>query len=554
MTPLILSILDRLQGLFRWLGADYSQLRAIVQVKLMMDNRRNYTTLGRYGQQKKDSDPPNNTFLKVLGFYALFGTLLSLQLAFKDRESLFFPLILQFAYVMILCAMTLISDFSSIILDSSDNQIILPRPVSSRTLWLARITHISVYLFAIALATGIGSILVLGYRFGPVAGLLFLFLSLLSAMLMVFLTNLLYLGLMRFISEDKLREIINYVQIVMAIAFYGGYQLIPRLINRSDLSDALDRQWWHYLVPPMWMAGAVDSVLQRTFDTDHLLLIALAILMPVGGIWVMSQFMTGSFTEKLSSLDQDSKSAQPIAATVAQPTRLLDQLAGWFTGSLLERAAFAFAWRIMGRDRKFKLKTYPQLGFGFVYIVFMSVRGGGFNNSEFSTLFSLYFAGLYGMVAQYQLSASDSFKASWLYGAAPIRQPGDILTGALKAIIVKLVTPFYLLVAAYLLGKNGFDKVDDIMLGYANTIVMLLASALLSDRRMPFSVPVDAVNQSNTGRSLLTLVVLTLVGGLHFILTLIPYGVWGGIVLALLVVWLLMRQYQRTNWNQIAMA
>lgn len=554
MTPLILAILDRLQGLFRSLGADYSQLRAIVQVKLMMDNRRNYTTLGRYGQQKKDGDAPDNTFLKVLGFYALFGTLLSLQLAFKDRESLFFPLILQFAYVMILCAMTLITDFSSIILDSSDNQIILPRPVSSRTLWLARITHISVYLFAIALATSIGAVLILGYRFGPVVGLLFLVLALLSAMLMVFLTNVLYLGLMRIISEDKLREIINYVQIVMAVVFYGGYQLIPRLINQSDLSEAMERQWWHYLVPPMWMAGSVESVLERTFDTDHLLFFALAISMPLGGIWVMSRYMTGSFTEKLSGLDQESKPAQSTDTPTTQPTRLPDQLAGWFTGSSLERAAFSFAWRIMGRDRKFKLKTYPQLGFGLVYVVIMSVRSTELSNSSYFNLFALYFAGLYGMVAQYQLSASDSFKASWLYCSAPIRQPGDILTGALKAIIVKLVTPFYLLVAAYLLWRNGFDKISDILLGYVNTIVMLLVSALLSDRRMPFSVPIDSVNRSNTGRGLITLFVLGLVGGLHFALTLLPYGVWGGIGLAGLAVWLLMRQYQRTEWNQIVMA
>ncbi len=553
MTRLILSILDRLQGLFRSLGADYPQMRAIVQVKLMMDNRRNYTTLGRYGQQKKNNDAPDNTFLKVLGFYAFFGIILALQLMFLERENLFLPLIFQFSYVMILCAMTLISDFSSIILDSSDNQIILPRPVSSRTLWLARITHISVYLFAISLATGLGSILILGYRFSPVAGLSFLVLSVLSAMLMVFLTNLLYLGLMQLISEEKLREIINYVQILMAIAFYGGYQLIPRLMTQASLGETMERQWWHYLVPPMWMAGAVESVLLWTFDTEHLLFITLAILMPIGGIWFMSRFMTGSFTEKLSGLDQESKPT-PATAAVVQPTTLPDQLAGWFTGSSLERASFAFAWRIMGRDRKFKLKTYPQLGFGLVYIVFMSLRGGTFNNSGFATLFSLYFAGLYGMVAQYQLSASDSFKASWLYGAAPIRQPGEILSGSLKAIIVKLVTPFYLLVAAFLIWRNGTDQVSDIVLGYISTLVMLLVSALFSDRRMPFSVPVDSVNRSNTGRSFITLIVLSLIGGLHYGLTLVPYGVWGGIILSLVTVWLLMRQYQRTNWHQIVMA
>ncbi|WP_332368899.1 hypothetical protein [Spirosoma telluris] len=72
MTPIILWLLDRFRSLFQTMGADYDQLRAIVQVKLMMDNRRSIVTLGRYGKQSAET---NNSFIRILGIYMLVGAL-----------------------------------------------------------------------------------------------------------------------------------------------------------------------------------------------------------------------------------------------------------------------------------------------------------------------------------------------------------------------------------------------------------------------------------------------------------------------------------------------
>ena len=55
-------------------------------------------------------------------------------------------MIVFYTYIMVMISMTLITDFSSILLDTSDNTIILPRPVDSRTLFAARLTHILLYL------------------------------------------------------------------------------------------------------------------------------------------------------------------------------------------------------------------------------------------------------------------------------------------------------------------------------------------------------------------------------------------------------------------------
>ncbi|MFD2572325.1 hypothetical protein ACFSUS_16915 [Spirosoma soli] len=554
MTNLILWVLNRIKPLLVLSGANHDQVRAIVQVKLMMDNRRSIVTLGRYGKQAAET---SNSFTKILGVYALIGGLLSLSmLMVPPQEAMFLPLTLQFSYIMALCAMTLISDFSSVILDSSDNQIILPRPVSSRTLWVARVTHITSYLFAIALSLSVVAVLVIAYRFGALAGLVFLIMSLLSAVLMVFLTNVVYLVLMRFVSEEKVREVINYFQIVMAILFYGGYQLLPQLIGRTAMTQVTTHEWWHYLVPPMWMAGAVDTIVRPALDSTHLTFFLLALLTPFAGLWFMNRFLTTNFTQTLSGIDQENRTEpSTTSAQSAAPTNsvFLERLSTWFTTSPLERAAFGFTWRITGRDRKFKLKTYPQLGFGLAYVVVMSLQSRRSDASGFFYLFALYFAGIYVMVAQYQLSVSDNYRAAWIYGSAPIRDPGDVLSGSLKALIIKLLTPFYVVLAGYILYRYGVDKLSDVLLAYSNSLIMLMGAALLSTRYMPFSVAQDALKQNNTARGIAISLVLGVVGFSHYGLTFLPYGVWIAIPLSIGLFWYLFRQYRRTSWAQIEM-
>ncbi|WP_020598519.1 hypothetical protein [Spirosoma panaciterrae] len=554
MVTIILWVLDRLKSLFQGLGADYSQLHAIVQVKLTMDSRRSFVSLGRYGKQSGES---SNNFIRILAIYAIIGGLISFaMLGVPPKENLFLPLTLQFSYIMALCAMTLISDFSSVILDSSDNQIILPRPVSSRTLWLARVVHITSYLFAITLSLTVVSIFILASRFGAASALLFLLLSLLSAVLMVFLTNIFYLVLMKFTSEEKLREVINYFQIVMAILFYGSYQVLPRLIGSERLvSEPLAHQGWHYLVPPMWMAGATETFIQPVFDQTHLIFLVLALITPFAGLWFMNRFLTTDFTQKISSIDQDGRTTpSTLTSASAHRQNWVEQVADWFTGNSLERAAFAFTWRITSRDRKFKLKTYPQLGFGLAYVIAISFQGGGLGSGNFFYLFALYFGGIYVMVAQYQLRVSDNYRASWIYGSAPIQEPGSILSGSLKAIIIKLLVPFYALLSSYVLFRYGFDKISDVLLAFSNSLVMLLSAALLSTRTMPFSVEQDAMKQNNTARGLLISLVLAVVGFSHYGLTRIPFGVWVALPLSIALCWYLLQQYKKTAWESIEMA
>jgi ABC-2 type transport system permease protein len=552
MKPIVLWFVVRLNPLWRVLGADPVALRAIVDVKLTMDNRRSYASIGRYGQSK--TGEKNNQFLIVLAMYAFFGLFTGLSmLAIPPKEALFIPLTVTFGYLMVFCAMTLLSDFSSLLLDSADNQIILPRPVSGRTLLLSRIVHIAGYLFSIAIALSLVGLIVVTFRFGLLAGIVFLIMSLLSSILMVFLTNVFYLLLMQFTSEERLREVINYFQIVMAIVFYGSYQLVPRLMDRDTMMEAVEWQNWFYLVPPMWMAGAVDMVVQPAFDGPHALLTVLAVVLPFAGLWVMNRVLGPVFNARLAGLEQDSTPAT-IETGPEQTSSMMQRLSRLLTNNPLERAAFGFTWRVTARDRKFKLKTYPQLGFGLAYIIAMSVGDfGAFGKSGGFYLFALYYTGLFVMTAQYQLSASDDFKAAWVYGSAPISRPGEILSGAMKALIAKLMVPFYVLVAIYIAWRFGLDKIDDIVLAFSNSLIMSLISAMVTERRLPFSMAQDVVKRSNTARGFVVLFILGLIAGVHYGLTLIPYGVWVAVPFSVGIFWYLFSRYRQTGWAQIAL-
>ncbi len=553
MTSPTLLITDRLPFLWRLLGVNYGQLRAILTVKLLLDNRR---PVG-FNQWKKASES-NSAYWTSLGLYVLFGAVFAFLLGTTPAVAIVKPATLFFGYVLIVCTMSLISDFSSVVLDSSDNQIMLFRPVDSRTMLTARVVHIISYLATIALAVGALGALVIGYRFGSVAGLLALLLCLLMAILAVFLTNIIYLLLMQFVSNERLREVINYVQIGMGVFFYGGYQLLPRLIDNSGLAAQQPFVWkaWHYTLPPLWSAGSLELVINRQPDAAHLLMLGLALTVPFAGIYIITRVLAPAFSSQLANLDQDETArptAPPVSDNPAGTVRLplAERMANWLTSSSLEHAGFTFVWFITGRDRKFKLRTYPGLGFGLAYAVVMTLNKSSLSQGSNFYLFILYFGGIYLITAFIQIAVSDNFKAAWIYESSPVRQPGPLLAGGLKALIVKLMIPYYALLAAYVLYLKGVPVLPDVMLAFVNSLVMLLITAVLSKRHLPFSMAQDVVRNSVTSRSFLSMFIVLLVGLAHWGLTYVPYGRWIALPLMSSVAFGLFRAYGRTQWGEI---
>jgi ABC-2 type transport system permease protein len=551
MNSFLLKLLDLFQGLFRLVGVNYLQLRAIVSIKLIMDNRRQLVSYRR-----KDNQEPENTFLWTMFFYVLFGGFVALGL--YGIPSFILSMIMFFSYIMVMVAMTLITDFSAILLDTSDNTIILPRPVNSRTLFVSRIVHIFLYVGQITIGLSVIPAIVILLKYGVGVFVLFIFATVLSVITSVFITNAFYLLILQFANEERLKNVINYFQIVMAVFIMGGYQLLPRLAGRLDVDEFyFDITWWSFIAPPVWMAAALEMYYHKIYDLGHITLTVCALTIPVAGFYLVNRFLTPVFARKLG-----------VMGTETQHTRLkiekksfAAKISGWLTFSALERAAFEMVYHVLGRDRKIKLKIYPTFGYVIVFALIFTFRGKDDFATTWSTLsdtqyhlLMLYFAFMILQVAFYELPYSDDFKASWIYFSTPIQKPGEILTGTLKAVIVRLFVPGYLLISLVVIAIWKAQAIDDVVFALFNNIIMVLLILLINKRSLPLSIAPNVRNQAgNFIRSLLMVIMVGALGLVHYVLaknTLILIAV---IPIQWLTIYVLYSVYRKTSWDQLTL-
>lgn len=552
MQTFLLNFLDLFKWFFVWLHIDYEQMRAIVDVKLAMDNRRQVVAY-----QKKSKKESSNSFVLTLLFYGLFGIFIAFAIYFIT--SFMLGMIVFFSYIMVMVIMTLITDFSSILLDTSDNTIILPRPVDGRTLFVARIVHILLYLGQLAIGLSIASAIVVLIKYGVVLLLIFMIAICLAIFTAVCLTNAFYLLLLQFANEEKLKNIINYFQIFMAVAIMGGYQIVPRIMGRIDIqSFVFEIQWWSYFVPPIWLAGMLETFYIYNFDENHLALTACAIIFPLAATYLVNKYLSPIFSRKLSALG--SGGVEQTEKPKSEKGNFMDHVSGWFTNSLVERGSFDVIYKLLGRDRKIKLKVYPAFGYIIVFGFIFMVR----SQEDFDTtwanlpttnyhLMLIYLTFIVLQVALHEIPYSDDFKASWIYFSSPLEAPGEILAGTIKAVFVRLFIPGYLAISIFVLAIWKFSAIDDLVFGAFNNFIMLLIFALINKRKLPFSMaPNTRAQAGNLMRGILSFLVIGMLGMAHFFLAMKPILIIGAIPLQIVIVFLLHRLFIRTTWKQIS--
>ena len=560
MTRFLIKFITLFKKVFIAAGVDFEQLIAIVGIKLTMDNRRNNATFlrGKSNEQKES----NNRFSTTLLVYLGLGLFVSLYVVVIDLPMVSMSIFNGF--IMVMLAMTLITDYSSVLLDTSDNTILLPRPVDSRTLFTARLTHIALYIGQILCATAIVPSIVVGSKYGVIVVLVFLMTAVMSALFALFMTSIIYLIVMRLTTAERLKDIINYLQIAMAVFIFAFYQLMPRLFEIKDIENVtFEPSWWSFLIPPMWMGGTVDAVITGNFDAVHLLLILLCFVIPVLGLVEMNRSFSTFFSDKIAGLSTE-YDATETPPSVSKPISgdLSTKLAPYLTASPVERGAFQLVWKQLSRDRKLRLRLYPQFAYFFVMIIVLLFsifrQSGGFEalleelpNTKWYLLF--IYMGSTGLSASLALVPySDDFKAAWVYYALPIEKPGDVLLASLKAQVIKFFLPFYAILSLVLFAIWRLTVVDDVIFGFLNVLIIALIYSLINDPLLPFSEESNTQAQSgNFVRGLLSFIIFILVAGFHYLATLMPYLIWGLIPVQFFVIYLMMKKYRNTDWIDV---
>ena len=131
-----LKILDKFSFAFEKFGVDYKIMRRILQIKLIMDCRRVPTIMTSH---KKD-DEDKNFLVSSLISYVLVG-LVAMVIVISSL-SLFVKMSFCLGMILFMITTTMIADFSSVLLDVKDKNILQCRPIDSKTINTAKAIHI----------------------------------------------------------------------------------------------------------------------------------------------------------------------------------------------------------------------------------------------------------------------------------------------------------------------------------------------------------------------------------------------------------------------------
>lgn len=535
----VLKLLDRLRGGFARIGVDYETLRSILQVKLTMDGRRTPTVFSGSQNEKQAEGSP----FRVQWFYLLLGLMMIVLVIPKSDYILMMSLL--FSVVMFMIMSTLISDFSSVMLDLRDKNILFSKPVNRRTLSMAKSIHILIYLLTVTLTfTGpslIASLFVQGPLFFLIYGAAVI---LMDCFILVF-TALLYLMILRFFDGEKLKDMINYVQIILSIGVTVGAQLIPRLFDISEMGIHFKSAWWNFLLAPVWFAAPFEWLVAGTKSTRLAELSMLALVVPLVLLVTYIRLMP-MFERSLQKLAEQSAGGKDSG-------RLSRLLSGLFCRSREEGMFFRFTWSMMKNERDFKLKVYPSIGLSMVLpfiFIFNQIWSGDMAvlRSSKAYLF-IYFSAMLLLTAIQMLRYSASYKGAWIYKAIPLPGTAAVYGGMLKAVLLRLLLPLFAVEAVVFIWLFGGRIIADM---FAVLLALSMYSVIcyrMMPKALPFSEKYEAAKQSEyKGISFALLFILMGQAGLHYLFTLFFPGIYIYLVILAAANW----WFWRVSFTQAA--
>ncbi|WP_313891184.1 hypothetical protein [Psychrobacillus sp.] len=528
-----LQVLDYFKPLFLKVGIDYEMMRKILQLKLMMDSRR-MPTIFNGSKVKKEG----NQFLKSLWLYGLYGLLMLTPFLFFGNDYIF-QMSIIFSLLMFILMSSMVSDFSAVLLDIRDKTILHTKPISNRTLNAAKVVHIMIYMFLLTGSFVVIPLVVSIFKHGIVFALIFIIEIVLICCLVVVLTAFAYLFILRFFSGEKLKDIINYVQIILSIGIMVSYQLVARSFEIVNLKISYVFEWWHLLLPPIWYGAPFELLLHQNYSTEMIILSVLAFVGPILSIALYIRLMP-AFERNLTKLLSDSSRRKK------KSQRMVNLWSKILCRTEEERTFYRFSTLMMRQERELKLKIYPQLGFALILpplFIFSEIRTRSFEEITSGNGFMfIYFSLLVIPTVVHMLKFSSNYKGHWIYRAAPIQNEAVIYSGTLKACIVNFFLPIFVVLSVILTAFFSLDILPDLFVVLLVAImVTLIAFSMMNGEVYPFSNAYEHTQDMSTFKVFATMFIIGFLAFLHFVISKIPYGLYGYMILLIVTIFITWR-------------
>lgn len=494
----VLKIIDKLSGLYKKAGVNYDAFRLILNAKLTMDGRRKATVFNDSRKNKEDS----NQFYKALIMYAFFGIFIGLMLIFNINKM--YIMSIYFSAIMFMVLTIFISDFSYVILDVRDKNILFTKGVDNKTINAAKITHVFIYMTYLTLAL-VGVSFIVSFKYGGLYSLVFLLEIILIDIFMIIITALVYLFVLKFFDGEKLKDMINYVQIILSISMVVLYQIVPRLFGAIDIVNITYKEkLWHLLIPPMWFSAPLSIISGEGVTLIKVIMCVLSIAVPVISIIIYIRLIP-AFENNLQKLNNNEDK-------IKEKHKLLIKINNLLCKDNTERAFFNFSLGIMNSEREFKLKIYPNLALGIVLpLIFLFTAadrnsvGGMFENLRNSRFYlSIYAFALVIPNILVMLRYSEKYLGAWIYEVAPIMKISSIFKGVIKAAIYKLILGPYIILAIVFILIYGPKVIIHLIIAFLGLIILVISNFSILKKVFPFSEKFEA---TSGGEGLVTLLV-----------------------------------------------
>ncbi|MBK0383383.1 hypothetical protein I5M32_10460 [Pedobacter sp. SD-b] len=556
----IINFVLLLKPIFQKFGVDPEQLRIILITKMKMDDRRPNV----YNQRQKKKKEVNNASWIVMFFLGLTGLFFTFLLASLKQP--FLAHTVYFSAFMVMLAITLISDFTNVLIDVRDNYIILPRPVNDRTFTVSRILHIGIHTAKMAFAISISGVIYSFIGEGVLSGSMFIIEVLIATTLSIFLVNITYLIVLKITSPQKFKDFISYFQIILSIVIFAAYYTLPRLIE-SSLIKKIDISNVKVLaiVPSYWLAALHELVVNiKIAQLSTYIYAALAILSPIVSLYLVVKVLAPGFNQKLSSISASGDDGVVVSSEGKGASKgFMNIIAQKIAPHPLENAGFKITWLLSSRYRDFKVKVYPSFAYVpvyFVYFGFINKKGGSLSDNWHHLLegrmyiLLMYLTGFVLTTVLQHISMTEKYKASWVFFTTPHNQPGRILGGMFKAVVIKYYLPYFIAIGIFSITFWGPAVINDLILVFMVGTLYGLLVALFQVKGFPFSQP---PNNQKGGKMFITFLIMAVPAGLgflHYWAAQWETAIWIAAVTMTVIAWTCFNYYRKESWESMELA
>lgn len=496
-----LKVLDLFKPLFNGLRVDYNKLRAILKAKLIMESRRTSAFSNSFSGQESKSKlsqffQNSNFFKRGYILFLIYGLVLAGLCASIDDVKTRYTVL--FAVGMFLFFAGIIVDFTEVLIDTRDRNILLFKPVGERELNLARLISLIIYVVKLALIMFGPALLLTLVKRPQEVPILLVEVVMLSVSLVMF-EYIFYYALFKIFKNLNIKSIITTVQVLIFVVLMIGFQVFGHIVDKEMAIKIFSSEAFKYLFIPMWFTGPFE-LLYGNFETINIIYTVLLIVFFIGFI-AINTAISKDFEEILSKKDK---------VIINKKTSFLQRLTNkFFAKNDMERAGVNMVFWMKGSDEKLKFQlgsislmiiVYPLI---FLFAAFkkgsdpmadMVLR----DHARFVTLIN-YMSSIMAMGIWQILNYATNYKASIIHLITGNLRLKEFRNGVKKGGLFSFIFVPVLLDAMImsLFVKNAW------FIDYINPIIFIMLSGIIASdlllKNIPFSMDLTKIKNGQKG-------------------------------------------------------